>query len=586
MSPKPLPTNAEIANRLDLIGDLLEIAGEQSRHRILAYRRGAARVRGAAESVATLALAGRAVDLPDIGTTLQDKIVELVDSGEIAALTRLRERIPEGLAAVARLPGIGPRRARALFDDLDVRDLDGLRAAAHDGRLAAVGGIGPKLVAQVTEQLAALDAGGGPAERILLGRALPIAEAIVGDLVATPGTTRLEIAGGLRRGSETVHDIDLAAATTDPDALADALAAHPMTTEVLSRGGSGTAVMTQSGIRVELRIGPEATFGNLLQHLTGSKAHNIRLRELAVKQGLSLSEHGVSLADGSVRASAAEVGVYAALGLPLIPPELREDTGELEVAAAGLLPPLVEIGDLVGDLHTHTTWSDGRDTLDDMVAAARALGLRYLAISDHSKSLAMARGLDEDRVRAQWEAIDEINRRFDDIEVLKACEVDVLADVRLDFDDDLLIGFDWVTASLHSGFTQSSKRLTQRVLSAIEHPLVDAIGHPTGRMLGRREGYELDLGVVFARAAETGTFLEINAQPRRLDLRADHARRALAAGARLVIGTDAHSTAELGHARFGVMTARRAGATAAQIANACPLEQLRSLRPRASSRAP
>jgi len=585
VSRKPLPTNAEIADRLDLIGDLLEIVGEQSRHRILAYRRGAARVRGAAESVATLALAGRAVDLPDIGTTLQDKIVELVDSGEIAALTRLRERVPEGLAAVARLQGIGPRRAGALLDDLDVRDLDGLRAAAHDGRLAAVAGIGPKLAAQVTEQLAALDAGGGPAERIPLGRALPIAEAIVGDLVATPGTTRLEIAGGLRRGSETVHDIDLAAATIDPDALADALAAHPMTTEVLSRGGAGTAVMTQSGIRVELRIGPAETFGNLLQHLTGSKAHNIRLRELAVKQALSLSEHGVTLADGSVRTSAAEAGVYEALGLPLIPPELREDTGELEVAAAGLLPPLVEIGDLVGDLHTHTTWSDGRDTLEDMVAAARALGLRYLAISDHSKSLAMARGLDEDRVRAQWEAIDEINRRLDDIEVLKACEVDVLADGRLDFDDDLLIGFDWVTASLHSAFTQSSKRLTQRVLSAIEHPLVDAIGHPTGRMLGRREGYELDLGAVFARAAETGTFLEINAQPRRLDLRADHARRALAAGARLVIGTDAHSTAELGHRRLGVMTARRAGATAAQIANACPLEQLRSLRPRASSTA-
>ena len=586
MSSKPLPTNADIADRLDLIGDLLEIGGEQSRHRILAYRRGAARVRGAGESVAGLALIGRAVDLPDIGKTLQDKIVELVDTGEIGALTRLRERVPEGLAAVARLQGIGPKRAWALFQETDVRDLDGLRAAAQDGRLAAVTGIGPKLVVQVTTQLAALDAGDGPTERVSLGRALPVAEAIARDLIATAGTTRVEIAGGLRRGSETVHDIDLAAATSDPDALADALAGHTMTTEVLSRGGAGTAVMTQSGIRVELRLSPGASFGNLLQHLTGSKAHNIRLRELAVKQNLSLSEHGVTLADGSICTHSDEAGVYAALGLPLIPPELREDTGELEVAAAGMLPSLVEVGDLAGDLHTHTTWSDGRDTLEDMVAAARALGLRYLAISDHSKSLAMARGLDEDRVRAQWEVIDDINRRFDDIEVLKACEVDVLADGRLDFDDDLLAGFDWVTASLHSGFAQSSKRLTRRVLGAIEHPLVDAIGHPTGRMLGRREGYELDLEVVFARAAATGTFLEINAQPRRLDLRTDHARRALAAGVRLVIGTDAHSTAELGHRRFGVMTARRAGATAAQIANTRPLDELRSLRPRAASHAP
>ena len=585
MSSKPLPTNAEIADRLDLIGDLLEIGGEQSRHRILAYRRGAARVRGAAESVAGLALAGRAVDLPDIGTTLQDKIVELVEAGEIGALARLRERVPEGLAAVARLQGIGPKRARALFDALDVRDLGGLRAAAQDGRLAGVAGIGPKLVDQVVAQLAEIDAGRGPSDRISLGRALPIAETIARDLLATPGTTRVEIAGGLRRGAETVHDIDLAAATTDPEALADALAGHPMATEVLSRGAAGTAVMTQAGIRVELRLGPEASFGNLLQHLTGSKAHNIRVRELAVKQALSLSEHGVTLADGSIRTSREESDVYAALGLPLIPPELREDTGELEVAAAGLLPPLIEVDDLAGDLHTHTTWSDGRDTLEDMVAAARALGLRYLAISDHSKSLAMARGLDEDRVRAQWAAIDEINRRLDDIAVLKACEVDVLADGRLDFDDDLLAGFDWVTASLHSGFAQSSKRLTQRVLGAIEHPLVDAIGHPTGRMLGRREGYDLDLDAVFARAAATGTFLEINAQPRRLDLRTDHARRALAAGVRLVIGTDAHSTAELGNRRFGVMTARRAGATADQIVNTRPLEGLRSLRPRATSAA-
>ena len=580
MSAKPLPTNAEIADRLDLIGDLLEIGGEQSRHRILAYRRGAARVRGADESVAALAVAGRAVDLPDIGTTLQDKIVEFVDTGDIGALSRLRERVPEGLASVARLQGIGPKRARALFEELGVRDLDELRAVVADERVGGVAGIGPKLVAQVTEQLAALAAGDGPAERFSVGRALPVAEAIVRDLRAAAGVRRVEVAGGLRRGAETVHDVDLAAATDDPGEVMDVLAAHPMVTEVRSRGAAGMAVMTQAGMRVELRIGPPAAFGNLLQHLTGSKAHNIRFRELAVKQGFSLSEHGVTLDDGSVRTHHDEAGVYAMLGLPVIPPELREDTGELEVAAAGLLPRLVEVDDLVGDLHTHSTWSDGRDTIEAMVAAARTLGLRYLAISDHSKSLAMARGLDEDRVRAQWEAIDAVNRAFDDIAVLKACEVDVLADGTLDYDDDLLEGFDWVTASLHSGFSQSAAQLTRRVLAAIEHPLVDAIGHPTGRMFGRREGYELDLDAVVARAATTGTFLEVNSQPRRLDLRAEHARRALAGGARLVIGTDAHSTGELDFRRYGVMTARRAGATAAQVANTLSLEDLRAARPR------
>jgi len=585
VTTKPLPTNAEIADRLGLIGDLLEIGGEQSRHRILAYRRGAARVRGADESVAALAVAGHAVDLPDIGTTLQDKIVELVNTGEIGALSRLRERVPEGLAAVARLQGIGPKRARALFEELGVRDLEGLRGVVADERIGGVVGIGPKLVAQVTAQLAALDAGDGPAERIPVGRALPIAETLVRDLRAALGLEQLEIAGGLRRGTETVHDVDLAAGTDEPGALMDALAAHPMVTDVGSRGTAGIAVMTQSGIRVELRIGPVASFGNLLQHLTGSKAHNIRLRELAVKQALSLSEHGVTLSDGSVRTHKDEEGVYGMLGLPVIPPELREDTGELEVAAAGLLPRLVGVGDLVGDLHIHSTWSDGRDTIDAMVAAARALGLRYLAISDHSKSLAMARGLDEDRVRAQWETIDAVNGSVDDIEVLKACEVDVLADGALDYDDDLLEGFDWVTASLHSGFSQSTKQLTHRVLSAIEHPLVDAIGHPTGRMFGRRDGYELDLDAVVARAAATGTFLEVNSQPRRLDLRAEHARRALAGGARLVICTDAHSTGELEYRRYGVMTARRAGATAAQVANTLSLEELRAARPR-TARAP
>ena len=572
MSAQALPTNGEIADRFDLYGDLLEIGGEPSRHRILAYRRGAARIRGAGESVAAMALAGRAVELPDIGGTLQDKIVELVKTGEIAALQRLRAKVPEGLADIARLQGIGPKRAYAVWEELGVVDVDGLSAAAADGRLASVAGIGPKVVTQIAEQLAT---GAVPNERTPIGRALPVAEQIAADLAQTKGTSAVTVAGGLRRGSESVHDIDLAAGTDDPERLLDGLAAHPLVTEVLSRGAAGMAVMTQTGIRVELRVGPPESFGNLLQHLTGSKAHNIRLRELAVKRALSISEHGVTRSDGTIVPHADEAGVYAMLGLPVIPPELREDTGEIEVAAAGLLPDLVDEHDLLGDLHVHTTWSDGRDSLQDMVAGARALGLRYIGISDHSKNLAMARGLDEERVRRQWEEIDAINAHDKTIRVLKACEMDVLTDGRLDFDDELLSGFDWVTASLHSGFTQSPKRLTERLLAAIEHPLVDAIGHPTGRMLGRRDGYEFDFDTIFARAAATGTCLEINSQPRRLDLPADLARQALAAGVLLVIGTDAHSVGELSLRRYGVTIARRAGATPDRIANTVPAAALR-----------
>lgn len=576
VTAEPLPVNGEIADRFDLYGDLLEIGGEQSRHRIQAYRRGAARIRGAAESVAALALAGRAVDLPDIGKTLQDKIVELVQTGTIPALDRLRARVPEGLAEVARLQGIGPKRANAVWQELGVVDMAGLREAATDGRLAAVAGIGPKLVEQIGAQLAAIAAGAASGRRIPLGRALPVAEELAAFLRDVPGVARVEICGGLRRGSETVHDIDIAAATDDPEALTAALAAHPLVTEVVAGGAAGCAVMTQPGIRAEVRFGPAASFGNLMQHLTGSKAHNIRLRELAVKQALSLSEHGISTADGAVVECADEEGVYGALGLPWIPPELREDSGEIAAAAAGLLPTLVRVDDLRGELHAHTTWSDGRDSLEAMVAAAATLGLEYLAISDHSKSLAMARGLDEDRVRRQWDAIDTVNASNPGVEVLKSCEVDVLADGRLDFDDDLLAGFDWVTASLHSGFRQSPQRLTDRLLAAIASPHVDAIGHPTGRMFDRRDGYEFDVDAVFAAARDTGTCLEINAQPRRLDLPDRLARRALAGGVRLIIGTDAHAMDELGFRRFGILNARRAGATADAVANTRPFAELRA----------
>lgn len=569
-----LPTNREIADRLRLIGDLLELEGAV-RHRVLAYRRAAARIRSTTTSVAEMAVRGRAVDLPDIGATLQAKIVELIETGDIAALAKLRDRVPVGLAEVARLEGIGPKRAAALWKELGVAGIDDLGAALADGRVRDVPGFGAATEARLAAELAryaALEADGE--ERVPIGRALPVAEEIARDLrEAVPGA-RVEVAGSLRRGRESVHDIDLVAAHDRPADLQDALAAHPAVERELSRGDAGASVATHAGVRLELAVGAPEAFGNLLQHATGSAAHNIRLREQAVRRGLSVSQHGILGPDGERTTHADEEGVYAALGLHPIPPELREDRGEIEEARQGPLARLVERVDLRGDLHSHTRWSDGTQTIAQMVDAARARGYSYLAVSDHSQSLAMAGGLDPERVRRQWEEIDAENARRDDIVALKATEVDVLADGRLDFDDELLAGFDWVTASVHSGFAQDGERLTARALAATASPFVDVLGHPTGRMLGRRGHAPVDLARLAAAAAASGTYLEINAQPQRLDLDSDMARRALAAGARLTIGSDAHSGGAFDLIRFGVLVARRAGARPEDIGNARPWAEL------------
>ncbi len=569
-----LPTNREVADRLRLIGDLLELEGAV-RHRVLAYRRAAARIRSTHTSVAEMAMRGRAVDLPDIGTTLQAKIVELVETGDIAALAKLRDRVPVGLAEVARLDGIGPKRATALWRELGVATVDDVAVAIADGRVRDVAGFGAATEARIATELARrAEAEADDEERIPIGRALPVAEEIARDLrEAVPGA-RVEVAGSLRRGRESVHDVDLVAATDRPEELQAALAAHPAVERELSRGDASSSVATHAGVRLELAVGAPEAFGNLLQHATGSAAHNIRLRELAVRQGLSVSQHGILGPDGARATHADEEEVYAALGLHPVPPELREDRGEIEAAREGPLPRLVERGDLRGDLHSHTRWSDGTRTVGQMVEAARARGYAYLAISDHSQSLAMAGGLDPDRVRRQWEEIDRENARRDDIEVLKATEVDILADGRIDFDDALLAGFDWVTASVHSAFGQDEERYTARVLAAAASPFVDVVGHPTGRMLGRRGHAAIDLARVVAAAAESGTYLEVNSQPQRLDLDADMARQALAGGARITIGSDAHSEEALDFIRFGVLVARRAGARPEDVGNTRPWAEL------------
>lgn len=558
------PSNAEIADALQLLGDLLQLQGA-IRHRVLAYHRGAARIRGTGESVAELALRGRAVDLPDIGATLQAKIVELAETGTIAALDRARGETPEGLVQVARLDGIGPKRAVAAWQALGITGLDDLRAAVDAGRLSEVPGIGASTQESVARQLGEEREPGAP--RVSLGIAMPQAQTVLEVLRGVPEVRRAELAGSLRRGRELVHDVDLVVATDAPAAVRDALAGASSIAAVLDGGEQRQAVLTQSGLRVEIAMTPPATFGNLLQHATGSAAHNIRLREMAVRRGWSISEHGITTDDGSVLTHDDERDVYAALGLAWIPPELREDRGELDVAEAGEVPELVTQERILGDVHVHSDWSDGRADMATMVQAAIARGYRYLGFADHSVSLAMTRGLSPDRVRRQWEAIDELAERVPGIVILKCTEVDILADGGLDFDDELLAGFDVVVASLHSGLQSSGAEATARVLAAIDNPHVRAIGHPTGRMLGRRPGLELDIERIAERAAATGTALEINGQPRRLDLDSSMARVALEAGVELLVSSDAHTPEDLTFQEFAVRVARRAGATPDRVLN-------------------
>jgi DNA polymerase (family X) len=564
------PSNAEVAERLQMIGDLLEIEGAD-RHRVLAYRRGASRVRVTPANVVEMALAGRAVELPDIGATLQAKIVELSTTGDISALAKLRESTPEGVARLARIEGIGPKRARAIWEALGVDDAEKLRLAAAEGRLELVPGLGPKTRQAIVESLDRTPTGTSPeVERVPMGRVLPMAEEMVAFLAAQPGVQRAEIAGSIRRGRDTVHDVDIVAATDRPDVVFDAVAGHPAVAGILSRGEAGLSAATHIGVPLEVRISPPGSFGNLFQHATGSAAHNVRLREAARRQGLSVSEHGIA-GDG-VATHEEEAGVYAALGFSWIPPEIREDRGELDLAREGTLPRLVERGDLHGDLHAHSSWSDGKATIEQMARGALERGYRYLAITDHSRSLAFAGGLDRDRVLRQWEEIDEVQQRLPDIRLLKGVEVDILADGSLDADEDILEGFDWVVASLHSGLRRDARDITTRILQAMEHPAVRAVGHPTGRMMGRRPGAAIDIERVAEKAVETRTALEVNAQPLRLDLSDEMARTALALGADLLLSSDAHSVAGLDMIRLAVTVARRAGAEAGRVVNCRPLE--------------
>ena len=564
---RTLPRNAELADQLDLLADISEILGEES-FRVIAYRRAATRIRETPSPVAELALAGRATDLPGIGKTIEQKVVEVVEDGEMHALTKRRQQVPVGVVDFLRLPGVGPKTAARIWTELGVTTLAGLEAAAEDGRLRELSGLGARSEEKI---LAALAAGAGtkkPAEdRGLLGVALPAVHRVVDELRAHPAAIAVSEAGSVRRRRATVRDLDFIATSADPSALIGAFCEADWVSEVIARGDTKATVVGHQGLRFDLRVVPPECFGNVLQHFTGSKDHNVALREDAQRRGLSISEYGVTTVDtDEVVTHATEEELYRYLGYAYVPPELREADGELAAARDGGLPELVELSDLRGELHCHSTWSsDGKGSIEEMATTAKARGYRYLCITDHSHYL---RG---GRLEAQRQEIEEVGTRLKGFRLLQGVEVNIRADGTLDVEDDVLAGLDWVVASLHTAFDRDP---TERILAAIDNPHVDCIGHLTGRRLLKRDGASVDVERVVARAVETGTALELNSQPDRLDMRDTHARLAGEAGVLVPVTTDAHSTGALAYAELGIAQARRAWLTKERVLNTRPWREI------------
>jgi DNA polymerase (family X) len=573
--------NGEIAEAFEELASLYELDGAVV-YRVVAYRNAAKAIREAGVSVAELARRGRVEDLAGVGRTIAEKIDALLETGSIPSADKLKARIPSGLVEITRMPGLGPKRARLLHDELGVASLDDLREAAEQGRLKDVPGFGKKAEENV---LAALEAGadGRPKQRLILSHALGIGEELVGALRDHPSAIRVELAGSARRMTDSVKDLDIVVASSDPAQLVDAFCGLDAVDEVQASGEAGARVVTHSGLPVDLRIVPEEAFGNLLQHFTGSGRHNEALRTEAVRRGLHVSEYGIADDEsGESVAYGSEHEVYERLGMEFIPPELRENRGELAAARSHRLPTLIELDDIRGDLHMHTVLSDGRNSLEEMARAALENGYDYIAITEHSASHGFGNDVQPDELRRQIERIRSLDEPG--LTVLAGTETNVLPDGSVDYDDDMLEELDWVIASLHTSFRMSEDEQTERMLRAMEHPLVDAIGHPTGRMIGRREPYALNVDRVIEKAVETGTFLEINANPNRRDLNDVYARAAAEAGATIVIDSDAHGADTLvRNMRYGVATARRAWLTAAHVANTRSWDELARLRKRGRS---
>jgi len=567
-------TNTEIAAVFDQIADLLEFK-DSNPFRVRAYRNAARTIRDLPESMAEIAADPQRslTEISGIGKDLAAKVATLIESGSLPMLEELLEEIPESVLAILRVPGLGPKRAAALYNELQISTLDALREACQAGRVRELKGFGAKTEAAILQGLEIASQAG---QRMLWYEADQHAQLILAHLRRCPAIEQLEAAGSYRRGRETVGDLDFLAVAGDAAAVMDHFARYDGLAGVLLRGETKMSARLAAGAQVDLRVVPAESFGAALQYFTGSQAHNIELRRLAKDRGLKINEYGVFRGKKSI-AGRTEEEVYGTLDLPCFPPELREARQEFEWAAAGELPRLVELGDVQGDLHVHSTWTDGLATIEEVAAAAKARGLKYVAITDHSKRVAMVGGLDAKRLRQQWAEIDQLNKRLRGIKVLKGIEVDILEQGGLDLEDDVLAEADWVVASVHYGQSQSQERITRRVVEALENPHVSAIAHPTGRMLMQRKPYEIDLEAVFRAAREHGKMLELNAHPIRLDLDDVACAAAKHHGVPIVIGTDAHRIEGLEMMRLGVQQARRGGLSREDVGNTRPWGQLKKV---------
>jgi DNA polymerase (family 10) len=546
----------QVAAILDEIGTLLELQGEDA-FRCNAYHNGARAIEQLEEDLATVVREDRLGEVPHIGATLREKITTLVTTGHLPFYEELRKKTPPGLFDLLRIPGLGPKRVKLLYDRLGIDTLDKLAQACESGQVAKLKGMGEKMQQKILEGIQSLRQMGS---RVRLDQALALASRLIDGLRTAPGIIRMELCGSLRRRRETIKDIDILISSDTPGPIMERFVGLPGVTQVIAHGATKSSVVVQGDGRLsmnaDLRIVRDEQFPFALHYFTGSKGHNIAMRQRAQQYGLKLNEYELAGPDRRIRCRH-EADLFRALDLAYIPPELRENTGEIDAAAKGTLPKLIEADDLKGVFHCHTTYSDGHNSVEEMARAAQALGLKYLGLADHSQSLTIANGLTPDRIRQQQMEIEQVNKRLKGLKILKGTECDILADGRLDYSDDVLATFDYVVASVHSHFKQSREEMTARIIKAIRNPYVTMLGHATGRLLLKREGYPVDLEAVLQAAAECGTMIEINANPQRLDLDWIHCKRAKALGVKLVINPDAHSSSEIALYHYGVDVARR-----------------------------
>ena len=572
-------TNDRIANTFDQIADLLEFQNANP-FRVLAYRNGARIIRDLPERLSAIVEDDqrRLTDLDGIGKDLAEKIVTLISTGELGQLNELLEQVPATVLAIMRVPGLGPKKAAVLFNELGIQDLDQLREACLAGKVRELKGFAAK-----TEQtiLKGIEIAAAANERILWMDADRIAQEVLEHLRACKSIEKLEMAGSYRRGRETVGDLDVLVVSQDAQEIMDRFSELPDLVSITDRGETKMSIRIHSGLQIDLRVVAVESFGAALQYFTGSKDHNVTVRGMARQRGFKINEYGVFQVDGDKEiylAGASETDVYATLDLPCFAPELREAREEFSWAEEDRLPALIEVKDIRGDLHMHTTATDGKASLQEMIAAAQERGLQYIAITDHSQRVTMARGLDPKRVRRQWQEIDQINADLGDaFTVLKGIECDILEKGGMDFPDDVLAEADWVLASIHYGQNQPRNQINDRMLGALENPHVTAIAHPTGRLINRREAYDVDLDLVMSTAKSQGKMLELNANPLRLDLNDVYCAAAKRHGIPIVISTDAHSIDGLDCLRYGVLQARRAGLTKQDVANTRTCRQLQKL---------